>query len=377
MSSLNLDSHNVVTAEELIEIVTTSAKTLIANPDMADQLPALLVRGAAGLGKSTIVKDIAKSLNIGFIDVRLAQMDRCDICGIPSVEKNMTKWNIPSIWPSDPDSAGILFFDEITAAPSDVQVAAYSIILDRAIPNTDYKIPAKWLIVAAGNRSIDKAVVKPMSSALANRFAHFTLDVDPESWNNWAVAHDIHPSVTGFIRFRPQHLLENDSKTQNLEMGWPSPRSWEKVSNTIPLFGNNEAVLRKVVYGLVGPSAGIEFIEFHKLSKKMVDVEEWLSNDKAKIELPKKADEMYAVCSAIPYLLWNGKTEAEQKKRVSNFYKIVTKLPNAYAMMVTKSIFQGTKRMPKIQAIRYIMSAKEYKDFVKKFGTEMTKKYEI
>lgn len=375
--NLNLDSHNVVTAAELIDIITTSAKTLVANPDMADSLPALLVRGAAGLGKSTIVKDIAKSLGIGFVDVRLAQMDRCDICGIPSVEDGMTHWNVPSIWPSDPKSAGIIFFDEITSAPPDVQVAAYSIILDRAIPNTSYKLPAKWLIVAAGNRAIDKAVVKPMSSALANRFAHFTLDVDPESWQNWAVAHDIHPSVTGFIRFRPQHLLENDSKSQNLEMGWPSPRSWEKVSNIIPLFGNNVDVLRKVVYGLVGPSAGIEFIEFHKLSKKMVDVEEWLSNSKAEIVLPKKADEMYAVCSAIPYLIWNGKDDAEHKKRVSNFYRIVTKLPNAYAMMVTKSIFQGTKRMPKLQAVKYVMSAKEYKDFAKKFGKELTTKYEI
>lgn len=377
MANISLDPHNEVSSTILADIVETSATTLINSPELAKDLPALLIRGAAGIGKSTIVREVAEKLKIGFIDIRLPQLDRCDLLGVPSVENGMTKWNIPSMWPQDQNSAGILFLDELTSASPDVQVAAYSLILDRVLPNTGYKLPDKWLIVAAGNRATDHAVVRPMSSALANRFMHLTLTVDFEAWGEWAVANELHPSVTGFIKFKPQHLHCDDKTTQNLECGFPTPRSWEKVSTMLKIFGNNEAVLRKIVYGLVGPSVGIEFIEFHKLNQKMADVEEWLKNPNAKIELPKKADELYAVVAAVPYILWNAETDEELDTRISGFYRIINKLESAYAVCLAKSAMQGNKKISKMQAIMRIMKAKEYKAFAEKYAAAMNKKYEI
>ena len=217
-----IDQNNLVSTNDAINIIKTVIKAQIAHPETAHNFGAIILKGAPGVGKSTIVKTIANDLKIGFIDVRLAMMERCDLAGLPSVENGVTKWNIPAFWPHD--GAGILFFDEITAAPSDAQVAAYQLILDRALTSAAYELPPGWVIVAAGNRKQDKAVAKTMSSALANRFTHLTIEVNAEEWGEWAVAHDIHPSVTGYIRYRPANLFVMEN--QNLEAGWPSPRSW-------------------------------------------------------------------------------------------------------------------------------------------------------
>lgn len=362
--STKIDLHNVTSSDEAINIIETSVKTLLDNPDLAHSLPAIMLRGAPGVGKSTIVKEIADRLDIGFIDVRLAQLERVDFCGLPSVNDHVTEWNVPAFWPRDKKSKGIILLDEITSAPSDLQVAAYQLVLDRKISNSNYELPNGWYIIAAGNRVTDRAVVKTMSSALANRFMHFELEPNAEDWRCWAVAHDIHPSVTGFITFRPALLHKMDN--QNLEQGWPSPRSWEKVSNVLAIFGDNEDVLRKVVYGLIGPNVGVEFIEFHRTAKNFDNVLEMLTNPKAKIVIPTKSDEKCAFAAALVYLLWNGKNEADHKKRVSGMYRILDELTQDFVAMICKQAMLGNTKVSRLQAIQLIMSDKAYPDFAKK-----------
>ena len=376
-NSIAVNQHNIVSSEEAIQIIRSLVQTQLKSPELCMQLPPCIIKGAPGCGKSAIVKSIAEEMKLDFIDVRLANLERVDICGVPSVEDGRTKWNVPSFWPKASKKGSILFFDEITSAAPDVQVACYSLILDRKIPNTDYVLPNNCVVIAAGNRKTDRAVVKAMSSALANRFLHIEVEANAEDWNMWAVAHDIHPSVTGFIKFRPDKLFDMDPTKNDLEQAFPTPRAWEKVANIIPLFGENEDVLRKVVYGLVGPGVGLEFVEFHRLSKKMADVEEWLTNPKAKIEIPTKADELCATIAAIPYLLWNAKNEKELSTRISGFYRIIMKLDNAFAMLLAKTALQGNSKISKIQAMTKILTAKEYADFKKKYGDELSKTYTI
>lgn len=370
-----INQHNVTSSDEAIEIIETSVKTLINNPQLAHSLPAIMLRGAPGVGKSSIVKEIAERLNIGFIPIYLSQLERVDFCGLPSVDDHVTEWNIPAFWPRDKKSKGIILLDEITSAPSDVQVAAYSVVLDRKIPNSNYELPEGWYVIAAGNRTIDRAVVKTMSSALANRFMHFEVEANPEDWRGWAVKHDINPSVTGFISFRPQLLFKMDN--QNLEMGWPSPRSWEKVSNMLSLFGDNEEVLRKVVYGLVGPAAGVEFIEFHRTAKNFDDVLEMMTNPKAEVNIPSKADEKCAFAAAVAYLLWNGKSEKDDKQRVSGLYRILDKMSSDFCVMLVKNAMLGNTRVNRMQAIKYIMSDAAYAEFAKKHAKAFADRHSL
>lgn len=362
-----IDMNNLITSKKAIKIIETSMKAIMNNPELSHSLPPVMLRGAPGVGKSTIVRQIANNLGIGFIDIRLAEMERVDLAGLPSVKDGTTTWNVPSIFPKD--GFGILLLDEITAAPQDVQVAAYQLVLDRKISNSNYVLPDGWFIVAAGNRTVDRAVAKSMSSALANRFAHFELEANTEDWGEWAQSNDVHPSVTGYIKYRPASLFKMEG--QNLEQGWPSPRSWERVSNLISQFGDDEDVLRSVVYGTVGNSVGVEFMEFHRLNKKMDDVLKWLTDPKAKIVIPNRADEKYAACSAISYLVWNGGDKKEDEKRVNGLYRVLMELPADFATMLVKSVMVGNKRVSRMDACMMIMHHPSYKKFADKYAAAM------
>lgn len=356
---------NIISSENAFDILTNMAKRIFADPTSARKLPAVILRGAPGCGKSSIVRQVADSLGVEFRDMRLADLERVDISGLPSVENGQTVWNVPSFLPTDPNSKGILLLDEITAAPHDCQVAIYALILDRCLPNSNYRLPDGWFIVAAGNRTTDKAVAKSMSSALANRFMHFEMEANIEEWCKWAVQKSIHPSVTGYLQYRPTSLFRMEN--ENLEGGWPSPRAWERVSNMLDLFGNNEEVLRKIVYGLVGPGAGLEFMEFHRHSEKTQDVLNWLTNPKANITIPERAEELYVITSSASYLVWNGNTAADDQKRVDGLLRLAMKLPPSFASTLFKQVTLGNTRVTRFNALTYISKSPEYPAFAKRF----------
>ncbi|HHE05527.1 MAG TPA: AAA family ATPase, partial [Epsilonproteobacteria bacterium] len=57
--------------------------------------------GPPGIGKSSIVSQIAKAQNIGYIDLRLSLLDPTDLRGIPffDTNKDTAVWAPPSFLP--------------------------------------------------------------------------------------------------------------------------------------------------------------------------------------------------------------------------------------------------------------------------------------
>ena len=372
-----IDTHNVVHANELKDILHASLETVQADDTMSSRLPPVMVWGAPGVGKSTMVKDVAKEMGLGFVDVRLAQMESIDIRGlpVPNTEKHNVQWLPSSIFPTDNAKGGIIFLDELSAAPKDVQVASYELILDRQLGGGDiYKVPSKWIIVAAGNRSCDRAVSTTMSSALANRMMHLEIEANAEDWIAWAVSHDIDPTVVGFINFKPQLLLSVDD--QNLERGFPTPRAWERVSEMCKIL-KNETLLRKSVYGLVGVPAGQQFMEFHKMASEMDNVLEMMTNPKADVKIPGRDDLKYALTSAMVYHLWKGKDDEDTKNRVNGFLRIAMKLPPSFSTTAMSNARLGTEGVNRMTAVMTLMRHPAYKDWRAKFGKNINDNFEV
>ena len=285
------------------EILRHHLECLWADPAKAVDLPPIMMWGPPGIGKSTIIRELTEELDIGFIDVRLAQREPVDIRGlpVPRDDRQGVDWIIASEWPregqEDFKPRGIILFDEITAADPSLQVAAYELILDRRL-GTLYDVPDGWYIVAAGNRTKDGAVARAMSSALANRFCHLELTEDHKSWVDWGWKNGIHPSVLAFIRFRPDLLL---NMAGNRERGWPSPRTWARVSLEMQLAettGLSNRALSHIIEGLVGVGAAIEFQGFLNWSEKLPDIEGILRGDE-ELFIPERSDQKYALISAL------------------------------------------------------------------------------
>lgn len=86
-----------------------------------------------------------------------------------------------------------LFLDELNACSHEVQKAFYSLIHERRIG--EYYLPDGSIVVGAGKRAQDSAIVRPMSSALLNRMLHVHLTVSHRDWLEWAYENGIHQLV--------------------------------------------------------------------------------------------------------------------------------------------------------------------------------------
>ena len=115
--------------------------------------------GKPGIGKSQLVAQVAKEMGIGFIDLRLSQLDSTDLRGIPSPhpDEGLCRWLPPEFLPfeqfasfeKDYPNGGILLLDEFNRARPDVLQSAFQLVLDRSVGLS--KLRKNWYLVAAGN----------------------------------------------------------------------------------------------------------------------------------------------------------------------------------------------------------------------------------
>ena len=364
-------NENRVNAAQLERLLRAQLDMIRDAPAQAKFLPPLMVWGPPGVGKSSIMRTVAESRGIGFIDVRLAQREPVDIRGLPVPTDDGVVWQVSAEWPRDPKSRGIILFDEITAADRSLQVAAYEFILDRRLGNL-YSVPDGWYICAAGNRAEDRAVAGTMSSALANRFMHVELQANVEDWIAWAVAQGLHPSVTGFIRYRPELLFHQ--KDENLERGWPTPRSWERVARMLTaLEGRGDDLVRKAVYGLVGDGAGVEFLAFHKMNENAGDVLRMMRDPQTPVNIPNSADRKYAIVAAAVYHLWRGENDADSKARLDGFFRICMALTSDFACLAMTDALGRTDEPDAAKRAAALLKHPRYPEWRTKYGTAFKK----
>ena len=226
----------------------------------------VFMHGPVGLGKSSLINQIAEKTNRNVIDLRMGQLDISDLRGIPYYNKttNKMEWASPVCLPSDPDDNSILFLDEFNCANPSVQASAYQLILDRKVG--DYKLPAKVSVVAAGNRDKDFGVTFKIASPLLNRFVHLNLDYDVPTWLEWASAEkDFNQKVIDYIRVFPDDLFIKEWNPSF--KSFVSPRSWHFVSNLLNNLENGDhtkdvTFVQNIIASCIGESIALKFVDY-------------------------------------------------------------------------------------------------------------------
>lgn len=277
--------------------------------------------GPPGVGKSDTVRQLAELLDYKLIDVRAILLDPVDLRGIPVVsEKGETRWAPPSFLPSGKGKY-ILFLDELNAAPPLVQAACYQLVLDRKIG--EYELPKNAVVIAAGNRETDRAVTSRMPSPLANRFVHINFDVDLDDWIKWALNHNIQTEVVAFIRYRTNLLHSFDPKRN--EKAFPTPRSWQFVSEILAVAGND--IEFDLVSGIVGEGAASELVGFLNIYRTLPDPDlVIMSPDKA--DVPEDPATLYAICGALSY--------RASDQNFDNIVKYANRLPVEFSVLLVR-----------------------------------------
>lgn len=289
-----------VTQEELSEVLL----------NVAPERP-VYIWGAPGIGKSALVEKFAEEVGLDCVSLLGSQLAPEDIIGIPQIKDGTSEFLPPKmIARKEPY---VLFLDELNACSQEVQKAFYSLIYEKRVG--EYHLPEGSIIIGAGNRAQDGAIVKTMSSALINRMFHVQLKVDAGQWLTWAYVNGIHPWITDYISQRPDHLFSEPPKT---EEPYSTPRSWHMLSDILKEYGAGEKIvsddnLRMLAYGCISASHAGMFLAFTKQlgNKHLLDdiikgTEKWPAK-------PEQRDVLYFVAQSFRARLIHELPENKQK----------------------------------------------------------------
>jgi hypothetical protein len=237
-----------VTQSELMEFLLNLA---VVRP--------IFIWGAPGIGKSSLVRSFAEQLGMPCVSLLGSQLAPEDLIGVPQIIDGKSRFCPPTMIARD--DAFCLFLDELNACSHEVQKAFYSLILERRIG--EYVLPEGSIVIGAGNRAQDNAIVKPMSSALLNRMIHVHLNVSHRDWLEWAYGFGLHPLIIQYIENRPDHLWKEPPKH---EEPFSTPRSWHMLSDAMYEYGARltEQIVEVLAYGCLSPAHATQFRAFYK-----------------------------------------------------------------------------------------------------------------
>lgn len=264
-----------------------------------DQQEPIMIWGQPGVGKSEVVRQLAEANNAEMVDIRLSQYDSVDLRGIPVPQDGFTVWHAPSTLPFvgndafPDDRLVLLFLDEINAAAPSVAAVAYQLINDRRVG--EHVLKPNVRILAAGNRESDRGVTNRMPTPLANRFTHVEVEVDAETWIEWALDNGIHPIFAAFFKFRPALITTFDPSKP--DKAFATPRTWHKVTKYYAA-GLPRDVMDAAIAGAVGMGPGAEFMSFSDIWRDMPDIDKIIKNP-TKAALPEGVGMTYAVTVAL------------------------------------------------------------------------------
>ena len=328
----------------------------------------LFLWGPPGIGKSELVEGLTAELGGLMIDLRLGQMEPTDIRGIPfyNKEKNVMEFAPPVDLPDAATAAQypivVLFLDEMNSAPASVQSAAYQLILNRRVGK--YVLPDNVVMVAAGNRESDKGVTYRMPTPLANRFIHQEMKVDFNSWQEWAVQHNIHKDVVGYLSFAKQDLYDFDAKSSS--RAFATPRSWSFVSQLLTDETTDDDTVTNLIAGTVGEGLAVKFMAHRKVAGRMPNPMDILKG-KVKDLNVKEVSAMYSLVISMCYELKaqvEGKTvNQEFHDMADNFFGYMMKNFETELVVMGARIALTTYNLP-FQPTKL----KNFDEFHQRFG---------
>lgn len=283
--------------------------TINLRPNQASQLvqsylgariPVLLT-GAPGVGKSSIVEAAAKVAGYDVILSHPVVSDPTDAKGLPWPGKDgesatflpfgdlarAIKATTPTVW----------FLDDLGQASPAVQASYMQLLLARQV--NGHKLPDCVTFVAATNRRTDRAGVTGVLAPVLSRFGA-VVGIEPtvDDWTEWALGANMPPALVSFIRFRPNLLQVFDTKKVDDMENFPCPRTWEYAGKAIQM-GLPDDLEFAALAGAVGEAAAIELRAFLSMVRSKLPNPDSIILDPDNAPIPDRPDLLWAVTTAL------------------------------------------------------------------------------
>jgi hypothetical protein len=265
----------------------------------------LLLTGMPGIGKTALMKLIAKELGYDLILFHPVVSDPTDFKGLPwcftDEDGNRQAVFVPFdqlealINATGPTICGL---DDFGQAPDAVQASCMQLLHGGELCGK--KISKHVRFFACTNRKQDKAGVKSLLEPIKSRFhGIFELVPELEPFLTYAATIGMTPMLMAYMRHRPTMLVGGDD-------GWmpdadivnqACPRTIEHLSDVINM-GFDKTVRPTVYAGAVGKAMANEYFAFEQLVVQMPDLDVICKNPKG-AELPSSPNIMYAMIGAL------------------------------------------------------------------------------
>jgi hypothetical protein len=310
----------------------------------------ILITGAPGGGKTSVVRQCAAEEGVGYIERHLPTSLVEDF-GIPdmmNVSDNTFKYVLPDWFPAkgskfDDGRGGFLCFDDRNQGAADLQKVLANIQEARNLHGIP--LAEKWMIVSTGNREKDRAGSNRVLSHLADREMELEFETHLDDWTKWAIDNDIKTEVIQFIRFRTNLLHDFDPQRPKNA----TPRGWEAVSNImgdVPPEAEYECFK-----GRVGEGAAAEFTGFLKIYRKLPNPDRILMNPDT-AEVPDDPATLYALSGSLA-----------ERASESNFDRVTTytdRMPPEFSVLCVSYAVRKKAELAETQAFtKWILNHEE------------------
>ena len=302
----------------------------------------ILIRGRHGIGKSTIVYQIAEQMGLPVVERRASQMTEGDLLGLPKVEGNVTQWLAPEWLHNACNNPVILFLDEVDRATMEVRQGIFELCDSRKIAGyTLHEDTVIFACVNGGGDHGDQYQVGEMDPAELDRYTVFDVKPTVEDWLSWADG-NVNQVIWDFINDSHQHLEHNDDYEPNKV--YPSRRSWERLSKTIANQDMKALASNGILYHLttsfVGFEAAVALVDYVKNYNKIVTVDEILEGKHALTKNFSINDHNALIERFKQSKVFDRKLDDQELVNVAEYF---VRLPSELGMVFFQTISKGSE----------------------------------
>lgn len=278
------------------------------------------VQSSPGIGKSSIMRQLAQKLDLELIDHRLSTSAPEDLSGLPGFVdvpvygKSEEDEDIVvayrkearfhpfadlfplqgTLLPKNEDGSEkqgwMVFLDEFNSASKSVQAASYKLVLDKLVGQ--YPLHDNVVLTAAGNLTTDRAITNPISTAMQSRVVHIEMEANFEEWlYDVALPEKYDTRVIAYLSQYPSKLM--DFRPDHQEKTFCCPRTWEFTNRLIAgktVTDQHAALLS----GTITSGTAVDFIQFTKVFLNMVTTKD-IRQDPQNCRIPMDAGGKWAV----------------------------------------------------------------------------------
>jgi len=271
---------NIKEAKKQIKntVETYLAKDEYGSPlvDKISQRP-IIIMGAPGLGKTAIMAQIAKELNMPLVAYSMTHHTRQSVLGLPViVDKDYGKISeytmseiigeLYEVAKKTGSDKGLLFLDEIncvseTLTPTMLQFLQYKKLGQHSVPDN-------WIIVSAGNPTEYNKNARDFDVVTWDRLKRIDVEPDYNVWKEYVLKKGEHGSIITYLDIKKENFYRYETTVDGNK--FITARSWDDLSEAINAYEKlgKEVDKELIVQYLQYEEIADDFFNYYQLYKK-------------------------------------------------------------------------------------------------------------